>query len=242
MRPRYRVRSSPRTSQFGKSDNPRNVGGRTKSAARKSRIDSEFRHIYRAQRSSKHHQIYGEGAIGRFLVPEPLPKRLLSSSCASANARAIRWSLDRQQRADPPTLRTGPLIPSSSNAPTVPSSEATCSANVDGGSSTDAARGGTAQKGWLVQRNQAEDVCGPRGQGNTMLPADNDHPWRRADVWDLPVRGKSQLTTLSYGSRRLGWSSFCSTAFLAKSAACSGVCRLSFDSDIHWRMIFRRTS
>jgi hypothetical protein len=96
MRPRYRVRSSPRTSQFGKSDNPRNVGGRTKSAARKSRIGSEFRHIYCAQRSSKHHQIYGEGAIGRFLVPEPLPKRLLSSSCASANARAIRWSLDRR--------------------------------------------------------------------------------------------------------------------------------------------------
>jgi hypothetical protein len=58
----------------------------------------------------------------------------------------------------------------------------------------------------------------------------------------LPTRSKSHPITFWYGSRRLRWNSFCCTALLAKAAACSSVCRLSFGSFIHSRMIFRRVS
>src|SRR5215472_4950401 len=68
--------------------------------------------------------------------------------------------------------------------------------------------------------------------------------------YDLPARGKSHPINFSYGSRRnfwdgsrrLRWNSFCWTAFLAKAATCSSVCRFSFGSAIHWRIIFRRVS
>src|SRR5262245_8447730 len=59
---------------------------------------------------------------------------------------------------------------------------------------------------------------------------------------DLPTRDDSHPITLSYGSRPPRRNLFCSTLFLAKAVACSGVCRLSFESAIHWRMIFRRVS
>ena len=55
----------------------------------------------------------------------------------------------------------------------------------------------------------------------------------------LPVRGRSQLIILLCGSPLDG---IRSVAFLAKELACSSLCRLSFGSDIHSRMIFRRSS
>src|SRR3954462_15201544 len=55
----------------------------------------------------------------------------------------------------------------------------------------------------------------------------------------LPVRGRSQLIILLCGSPLGG---IRSVAFLAKELACSSLCRLSFGSDIHSRMIFRRAS
>src|SRR5436190_20681451 len=55
----------------------------------------------------------------------------------------------------------------------------------------------------------------------------------------LPVRGRSQLIILLCGSPLDG---IRSVAFLAKVLACSSLCRLSFGSDIHSRMIFRRSS
>jgi len=73
---------------------------------------------------------------------------------------------------------------------------------------------------------------------------------RPATHYDLPARGKSHPITFWYGSRRnlwsgslrLRWNSFCSVAFLANATTCSSVCRLSFGSAIHSRMIFRRVS
>ena len=55
----------------------------------------------------------------------------------------------------------------------------------------------------------------------------------------LPMRGNSQLIIFRYGSPLDGIRSI---AFLAKGLACSWVCRLSFESDIHSRMILRRVS
>jgi hypothetical protein len=55
----------------------------------------------------------------------------------------------------------------------------------------------------------------------------------------LPMRGNNHLIICRYGSPLDG---IRSTAFLAKGLACSSVCRLSFGSDIHSRMIFRRAS
>jgi len=55
----------------------------------------------------------------------------------------------------------------------------------------------------------------------------------------LPMRGNSHLIICRYGSPLDGIRSI---AFLAKGLACSSVCRLSFGSDIHSRMIFRRVS
>src|SRR5271167_139914 len=55
----------------------------------------------------------------------------------------------------------------------------------------------------------------------------------------LPVRGNSQPIICRYGSPLDGIRSI---AFLAKGMACSSVCRLSFGSAIHSRMIFRRVS
>ena len=55
----------------------------------------------------------------------------------------------------------------------------------------------------------------------------------------LPSRGNSQLIIRRYGSPLEGIRSI---AFLAKGLAWSSVCRLSFGSDIHSRMIFRRVS
>jgi hypothetical protein len=63
----------------------------------------------------------------------------------------------------------------------------------------------------------------------------------RALSHDLPMRGNNHPITfrcLSPLQRNL-----CrSTAFIAKAAACSSVCRLSRESDIHSRMIARRAS
>src|SRR6202158_4387166 len=53
------------------------------------------------------------------------------------------------------------------------------------------------------------------------------------------MRGDSHLIICRYGSTLDGIRSI---AFLAKGFACSSVCRLSFGSDIHSRMIFRRAS
>src|SRR6266853_100788 len=53
------------------------------------------------------------------------------------------------------------------------------------------------------------------------------------------MRGNSHLIICRYGSLLDGIRSI---AFLAKGLACSSVCRLSFGSDIHSRMIFRRVS
>src|SRR5712671_1117997 len=53
------------------------------------------------------------------------------------------------------------------------------------------------------------------------------------------MRGKSHPIIFRYGSPLDG---ILSIAFLAKGSACSSVCRLSFGSDIHSRMIFRRAS
>jgi hypothetical protein len=55
----------------------------------------------------------------------------------------------------------------------------------------------------------------------------------------LPMRGNSHLIIFRYGSPLDGSRSI---AFLAKGLACSSVCRLSFGSDIHSRMILRRVS
>src|SRR3954452_1944043 len=55
----------------------------------------------------------------------------------------------------------------------------------------------------------------------------------------LPMRGDNHLNICRYGSPLDGIRSI---AFLAKGLACSSVCRLSFGSDIHSRMIFRRVS
>jgi hypothetical protein len=55
----------------------------------------------------------------------------------------------------------------------------------------------------------------------------------------LPMRGNSHPIIRRYGSALDGIRSI---AFLAKGSACSSVCRLSFASDIHSRMIFRRVS
>jgi hypothetical protein len=55
----------------------------------------------------------------------------------------------------------------------------------------------------------------------------------------LPMRGNSHLIICRYGSPLDGIRSI---AFLAKGLACSSVCRLSFGSDIHSRMILRRVS
>src|SRR6478735_7527377 len=55
----------------------------------------------------------------------------------------------------------------------------------------------------------------------------------------LPMRGNSHLIIFRYGSSLDGIRSI---AFLAKGLACSSVCRLSFGSDIHSRMILRRVS
>ena len=63
----------------------------------------------------------------------------------------------------------------------------------------------------------------------------NEQPWGHG----LPMRGNNHLIICRYGSPLDG---ICSTAFLAKGLACSSVCRLSFGSDIHSRMIFRRAS
>src|SRR5262249_28013133 len=51
------------------------------------------------------------------------------------------------------------------------------------------------------------------------------------------MRGNSQLIIC-----RSPLDGIRSIAFLAKGLACSSVCRLSFGSDIHSRMIFRRVS
>jgi hypothetical protein len=53
------------------------------------------------------------------------------------------------------------------------------------------------------------------------------------------MRGDNHLNICRYGSPLDGIRSI---AFLAKGLACSSVCRLSFGSDIHSRMIFRRAS
>jgi hypothetical protein len=53
------------------------------------------------------------------------------------------------------------------------------------------------------------------------------------------MRGNSHLIICRYGSPL---DAIRSIAFLAKGLACSSVCRLSFGSDIHSRMIFRRVS
>jgi hypothetical protein len=53
----------------------------------------------------------------------------------------------------------------------------------------------------------------------------------------LPMRGNSHLIICRYGSALDGIRSI---AFLAKGLACSSLCRLSFGSDIHSRMILRR--
>src|SRR6202521_1960466 len=53
------------------------------------------------------------------------------------------------------------------------------------------------------------------------------------------MRRNSHLIICRYGSPLDGVRSI---AFLAKGLACSSVCRLSFGSDIHSRMIFRRVS
>src|SRR4051812_48154986 len=53
------------------------------------------------------------------------------------------------------------------------------------------------------------------------------------------MRGNSHLIICRYGSPLDGTRSI---AFLAKGLACSSVCRLSFGSDIHSRMILRRAS
>src|SRR6266478_5460616 len=53
------------------------------------------------------------------------------------------------------------------------------------------------------------------------------------------MRGNSHLIICRYGSLLDGIRSI---AFSAKGLACSSVCRLSFGSDIHSRMIFRRVS
>jgi hypothetical protein len=55
----------------------------------------------------------------------------------------------------------------------------------------------------------------------------------------LPTRGNSHRIICRYGSPLDGSRSI---AFLAKGLACSSVCRLSFGSDIHSRMILRRVS
>ena len=55
----------------------------------------------------------------------------------------------------------------------------------------------------------------------------------------LPMRGDNHLNICRYGSPLDGIRSI---AFLANGLACSSVCRLSFGSDIHSRMIFRRAS
>jgi len=57
--------------------------------------------------------------------------------------------------------------------------------------------------------------------------------------YGLPMRGNSHLIICRYGSPLEGIRSI---AFLAKGLACSSVCRLSFGSDIHSRMTFRRVS
>src|SRR5713226_3052647 len=67
-----------------------------------------------------------------------------------------------------------------------------------------------------------------------------------AKVYQAPrcARGNSHPMIFSYGSRRL-WTnafSFCCAAILAKAEISSLDCRLSFESLIHWRMIFRRAS
>ena len=53
----------------------------------------------------------------------------------------------------------------------------------------------------------------------------------------LPMLGNSHLIICRYGSLLDGIRSI---AFLAKGLACFSVCRLSFGSDIHSRIIFRR--
>src|SRR3954451_19009289 len=53
------------------------------------------------------------------------------------------------------------------------------------------------------------------------------------------MRGDNHLNICRYGSPLDGIRSI---AFLANGLACSSVCRLSFGSDIHSRMIFRRAS
>ena len=53
------------------------------------------------------------------------------------------------------------------------------------------------------------------------------------------MRGDNHLNICRYGSPLDGIRSI---AFLAKGLACSSVCRLSFGSDIHSRMSFRRVS
>jgi hypothetical protein len=63
----------------------------------------------------------------------------------------------------------------------------------------------------------------------------HEQPWGHG----LPMRGNNHLIICRYGSPLDG---IRSTAFLAKGLACSSVCRLSFGSDIHSRMIFRRAS
>jgi len=50
------------------------------------------------------------------------------------------------------------------------------------------------------------------------------------------MRGNSHLIIFRYGSPLDGIRSI---AFLAKGLACSSVCRVSFGSDIHSRMILR---
>ena len=85
--------------------------------------------------------------------------------------------------------------------------------------------------------------------GNSMKRV-SDSQRRRAARHNLPARGKSHPITFWYGSRRnfwsgsrrLRWNLFCWVAFLANATTCSSVCRLSFGSAIHSRMIFRRVS
>jgi len=60
-----------------------------------------------------------------------------------------------------------------------------------------------------------------------------DRVARRCDH-GLPMRGNSHLIICRYGSPLDGIRSI---AFLAKGLACSSVCRLSFGSNIHSRMI-----
>jgi DNA-binding TFAR19-related protein (PDSD5 family) len=73
----------------------------------------------------------------------------------------------------------------------------------------------------------------------TIGDSERTNDRRRRGGHGLPMRGNSHPIICWYGSPVDGIRSI---AFLAKGLACSSVCRLSFGSDIHSRMILRRAS